>query len=370
MNATDDDQDNQPRQPGLRRNADEQAAAPELTRNKADGMTPGEILREGRLAHDYSIDDLCAQTKLGAHTVEALEDNDFDALSQPVFARGYYRQCAKVLDLDVDRLMAAYTAIAGEPPKPAIGHGSVGAGVIPQDVTPGRGFRFRGLFVLLVMAVLVIAIIVFVLPSNGGPGVAGANGGRSDGQVGQIGQDSDQRATTFGFNASNDGSDNDQGAVDNNSSAATAGSSGQNASGAPDGAGHSSGQARTGRQPSGRNVNETLGISSSAQDNAQSVNAHGPVRSGQPAVPPNRLVLTFNKRSWVRVTDANGNRVASGLFEAGDKKACNGKPPYKITLGFAPGVKATIGGEPVDIASQTHSGTIAHLTVDAPDDNG
>ncbi len=142
MNATHDDQSDERKEPGLTQNADDEAASPGLTRNKSDGLTPGEILREGRLAHDYTVEDLCAQTKLSHHTVEALEENDFQSLSQPVFARGYYRQCAKVLDLDIDRLMAAYTEIVGDAPKPRIDHRSVGAGVIPMDVTPGAWLSF------------------------------------------------------------------------------------------------------------------------------------------------------------------------------------------------------------------------------------
>lgn len=372
MNATHDDQSEQPKDPGLARDAEEEATSPGLTRNKSDGQTPGEILREGRLAHDYSVDDLCAQTKLSAHTIEALEDNDFQSLSQPVFARGYYRQCAKVLDLDVERMMAAYTAIAGEPPKPKIDHGSVGAGIIPQDVTPGGGFRFRGLFILLLIVVIVIAVVVFVLPSSGVPGaITGSNGSNNADQ-------SSQSTTTFEFNSSSDDTsgDNNNNASASSGASASATTSAAGATGSstttpstPDVVGDNGGQPRTGKQPGGRNVKQTLGLNSSNGSGAQSDQAgnsdNATTQPSQPSVPPNRLVLKFSKRSWVRVTDANGNRMASGIFKPGDTKEFNGKPPYKITLGFAPGVKVTIGGQPVDVASQTSGGGIAHLTVDA-----
>ncbi|MES1937546.1 helix-turn-helix domain-containing protein [Salinisphaera hydrothermalis] len=370
MNATHDDQSDQPKEPGLAHDADDETTSTGLTRNKSDAQTPGEMLREGRLAHDYSVDDLCAQTKLSTHTIEALEDNDFQSLSQPVFARGYYRQCAKVLDLDVERIMAAYTAMAGEPPKPKIDHGSVGAGIIPQDVTPGGGFRFRGLLILLLIIVVVIAVVVFVLPSSGVPGaITGNNDNNAD--------QGSQSTTTFEFNSSNDdtsgGSNNssDTAASDTGNADATA-SNGSNASmpSTPDVVGDNGGQPRTGQQAGGRNVNQTLGINppngSGAQGDQTANGGSAATQSSQPSVPPNRLVLTFSKRSWVRVTDANGNRMASGIFKPGDSKEFNGKPPYKITLGYAPGVKVTIGGQSVDVASQTSGGGIAHLTVDAP----
>src|SRR5690625_4149762 len=93
--------------PETLRNAsrDEEAVAQGLVANKAERQTPGEMLREARISHDYSVADLCAQTMLSKRTIEALEDNSFEALSQPVFARGYYRKCAKVLGMDADALM-------------------------------------------------------------------------------------------------------------------------------------------------------------------------------------------------------------------------------------------------------------------------
>lgn len=362
MNAPYDDQSDEPKEPGLTQHADDETASPGLTRNKAEAMTPGEILRDGRLAHDYSVEDLCAQTKLSAHTIEALEEDDFQSLSQPVFARGYYRQCAKVLDLDVERLMAAYTAIAGETPQPRIDQRTIGAGVIPQDVTPGGGFRFRGLFILLLIVVAVVAAIVFVLPTNGVPGAITGNSG------GDNTQQSDQNTKTFEFNSSNDDDTDSAGGDAAATTSAQNSDSDEAGSGTPDVVGDSGAQPRTGKQAGGRNVNQSLGIdpsnaaggqASSEGDDASSANTS--------SVPANRLVLTFNKRSWIRVTDANGNRMASGIVESGATKEFNGEPPYKVTLGFAPGVKVSIGGKSVDVASQTSGGGIAHLTVAAAD---
>ncbi|MGN8159198.1 helix-turn-helix domain-containing protein [Salinisphaera sp. RV14] len=400
MNATHDDQFDEPKEPGLAPRAEDEAASPGLTRNKSEGLTPGEILREGRLAHDYTVADLCAQTRLSRHTIDALEENDFQALSQPVFARGYYRQCAKVLDLNVDRLMAAYTALVGEAaPKPRLDHRSVGAGIIPQDVTPGGGFRFRGLLILALIVVAVVAAVVFVLPSTGVPGAI--TGNSSSGNAVQPSQPN-QSAKSFEFNSSSSsnstggsgapssepttsspsvssaGTSRTNSTGGGSSSNASKAGGGTNSQGAvatgadnsitPSVVGGNSGSSRTGKQPGGRNVNQSLGLTttpSPAGDNSTASGAEPAQQNAPPAVPPNRLVLKFSKRSWVRVTDANGDRMASGIFQSGDTKEFNGTPPYKITLGYAPGVKVTIGGQPVDVAGHTSGGGIAHLTVNA-----
>lgn len=339
----------------------EDTGASSLTQNKAEGVSPGEILREGRLAHDYSVEDLCAQTKMSVKTVEALEDNDFNALSQPVFARGYYRQCAKVLDIDVDRLMAAYTAWAGEPSAPKVDHRSFGAGAIPQDVTPSGG-RFRGLLMLLLVIVVVIVAIVFLVPSNSMPGLSSSSDDNEQGS----------QTTTLAVNSS-DESANDGSAFLADEPDDTAANTDSD-SGTPDVAGDNGSEPRTGQKAGGRNVNQSLGIdspNSGSESEPEAVDNNGqPASSENNATPRNRLRLSFSHRSWVRVTDANGNRMASGIFESGDTKEFNGQPPYKVTLGYAPGVKVAIGGESVDVASRTTDGGVAHLTINTPNNHG
>ena len=318
-------------------------ASPNLSENKASTVSPGEILREARLAHDYSVEDLCAQTKLGAKTVRALEDNDFQALSQPVFARGYYRQCAKVLDIDVERISRAYAAWAGEPEKTAPGSVS-NVNIIAQDVTPG-GSRFGWLWLLLVIAAVAIAILLLMSPGSddgaeGDEPVATASTATPDSSSNE-----DAGATTPDNAAPQSGADRKNGSTDDD----TAGNAAEG-NGAP--------VARTGETASGRNVNQSLGIT---PPNEQGDNASASKEKATPDVPANRLELSFEKRSWVRVTDADGNRLASGIFEAGQTETYEGAAPYQLRLGFAPGVKVSIGGTTVDVAAQTDGSRVANI---------
>ncbi|MGH8444689.1 MAG: helix-turn-helix domain-containing protein, partial [Solimonas sp.] len=73
-------------------------------------VSPGSLIREARQAARLSVDDLAAHTKLARTTVEALERDDFGALLEPVYVRGYYRKCAKVLNLNEKTLIDAYAA--------------------------------------------------------------------------------------------------------------------------------------------------------------------------------------------------------------------------------------------------------------------
>ena len=319
-----------------------------LSENKASSVSPGEMLREARLAHDYSVEDLCAQTKLGAKSINALEDNDFQALSQPVFARGYYRQCAKVLDIDPDRVSKAYSDWAGEPEKTAPGS-VTNINIITSDVTPG-GSRFGWLLLVLVIIVAAVAILLLVSPGS------------------ETADDNDQPVAT----ASTAAPTTDQSAASQSDTVGqtppVTGESASNTAGAA-GSGDDGPVARTGETTSGRNVNQSLGIQppNQAGENGQ---GDTPGNDGTPDVPANRLELSFDKRSWVRVTDADGNRLASGIIEAGQTETYEGKAPYQIRLGFAPGVNVSIGGTPVDVAALTNGSSVANIEVAARDDGG
>ncbi|HEX4872444.1 MAG TPA: helix-turn-helix domain-containing protein, partial [Nevskiaceae bacterium] len=84
------------------------AAGPGPEPAAAAGSGPGTLIREARLKARFSIEELAAQTKLNRATLEALERDDFGALLEPVYVRGYYRKCAKVLTLSEAELLARY----------------------------------------------------------------------------------------------------------------------------------------------------------------------------------------------------------------------------------------------------------------------
>ncbi|MES1927304.1 helix-turn-helix domain-containing protein [Salinisphaera sp. T31B1] len=336
---------------------EEDVAPTNLTRNKADGQSPGEILREARLANEYSVEDLCAQTKLSAKTVHALEDNDFAALSQPVFARGYYRQCAKVLDIDSERLMAAYSAWGGAP---VAAHAASPAAVdvVPQDVTPG-GWRSVGLIGGVVLLLVAVGAVYLLLP----------DAGLSDNDT--PGTDNDTMVLSDNDAPGASQAPADDNALDRSTTTPDiAGDAAGETAGAAGVAGSSensaSGQSTAGgRRTGGRNVNDTLGLNRDDAE-AEAAPADEPT---EPAVDPAHLTLEFTGRSWVDVRDADGSRLLTGIFESGETREFDGTPPYKITLGYAPGVNVTIGGQPVDVAAQTTGNATARLTVAAAGDN-
>ena len=61
-----------------------------------------------------------------------------------------------------------------------------------------------------------------------------------------------------------------------------------------------------------------------------------------------RLVLRFAADSWVEIRDADGRRLMFDLGRAGQSRALEGRPPFSILLGYAPGVEIEYNGKPYD----------------------
>ncbi|MEQ1438575.1 RodZ domain-containing protein [Fontimonas sp. SYSU GA230001] len=80
--------------------------------------SPGALIRAARERAHLSLEDMAAHTKLTRATLDALERDDYQALLEPVYVRGYYRKCAKVLEIDEKSLIDAYEArVEPRPPE-------------------------------------------------------------------------------------------------------------------------------------------------------------------------------------------------------------------------------------------------------------
>jgi cytoskeleton protein RodZ len=86
----------------------EPAPAPAPEAPAPGASSPGAIIREARTRARMSVEELAAATKLARPTLEALERDDFNALQEAVYVRGYYRKCAKILGLNEAELVAVY----------------------------------------------------------------------------------------------------------------------------------------------------------------------------------------------------------------------------------------------------------------------
>jgi cytoskeletal protein RodZ len=69
--------------------------------------TVAEKLRQAREAQNLTIHQMADMTKIRTDHIRALEQGNFNVFSAPVYIRGFVRNCATLLKLDVAQTMAA-----------------------------------------------------------------------------------------------------------------------------------------------------------------------------------------------------------------------------------------------------------------------
>lgn len=76
-----------------------------------EGLGIGAALRAAREEKGWTTQDVGNRLRLMVRQIEAIEAEDFSRLGQPVFARGFVRNYAKLLGLDPDELLDRMTRV-------------------------------------------------------------------------------------------------------------------------------------------------------------------------------------------------------------------------------------------------------------------
>lgn len=257
---------------------------------------PGERLQIAREAMGLSREDVAKKLRINTAKIVAIENGDVDSIAAPVFAAGYVRAYARLVTLPADELISEFgllpEASASEHLARTVVSG-IGSVKAPRArAYTGSGFRFGGIWLLsaVVMALVVAGWLTLSHEQGAGQGTTSQS----------------VIATPLPLHA-----------ADDNAPALPADTSSPEA--APVG-GESS--------------------SDSAENGA----------AGQPAEPPATLVLSFEKDSWVEVSDASGKRLAYQLGRAGKVLQLEGVAPFSVKLGYLPGVAMQFNDSPIDLA--------------------
>lgn len=257
--------------------------------------SPGALLRQARERAGMGAEDLAGQLKIAKNTLEALERDDFAALSEPVYVRGYYRKIAKVLPVAESELIGAYNArtrspVSATPLRRLPLAGGVAAGTSRHSRGPGP--------LVIVGAIVGIGIVV-ALATREPPQRLAKSAPASAPAVAPAPQPAQPVA------------------------------SGPESAAAP-------------------------ATSPPAQAAAPVTEPTPTPAPAAPAAAPDQLVLEFSEASFVRVEDSRAKTLAIGLVRGGERHALNGVPPYTVFLGNAQNVKVFFGGAAVDFSAHVN----------------
>ena len=318
--------------------------APEATLSSATAG-PGRVIRQARERAKLAIEELATVTRLTRATLEALERDDFSNLTEAVYVRGYYRKCAKVLNLPEAELIAAYDKLyapknAPMPTKLLLGNsGSTMGSIRVSDAGGGSGW-----VIVVLIAALIGAGVWFV--TQDAPDALPAPAAAVD-----------PGTVTTPIPAA---------ALVTPPSSEAAATIPAAASAAPAVPPVAAADGSTPPAPPVASPGLALTPATSLSSlSAAEAAAAAPVPAPAPAATSSgsALQLSFKSSSWVRIEDADGRTLLSGTMPSGDRQVVRGRAPYSLFIGYAPGVTVEFDGKPFDLTPHIRENSTARVNL-------
>ncbi|MBK7332427.1 MAG: helix-turn-helix domain-containing protein [Betaproteobacteria bacterium] len=301
--------------PGIDAAGAEAAAAP---------PTAGAILAQAREAAGLSVQDVAVQLRLAPRQVTAIERDDFASLPGRTFVRGFVRNYARLLKLDVDAILAALPGDgAAALDRPSLAATTRAIGELPSERAARPGVAKWAIPLVLIAIVAIAALYEFSRPPSPAP-----------------------VATT------------------------------PPAAPAPPPAAEpspsSSPAPQADAQPGGPPPASLAGTTTTSLPNPVAAVAPAAINASAPAAPsaspaaqgaPNQLNVRFHGTSWIEVRDRSGNIVLSMTGNDGTSREIAIASPGEITVGNVAAVEASWRGRRLDLATQSKQ-NVARVRLD------
>jgi len=85
---------------------------------RSSGTGPGDRLQAARIQQGLSLDDVAGRMHLSANILKAIENNEFEVITAPIFVKGYLRAYARIVSLDEDDMIDQYIDFYSEEDPP------------------------------------------------------------------------------------------------------------------------------------------------------------------------------------------------------------------------------------------------------------
>lgn len=314
------------------------------------GSGCGNVLKAAREAQGLSIHEVCSQLRLGIKQIQAIEQDDFEKLPQPSIVRGFIRNYARLLNIDVQPILEAYQRIVpNKAPLPLSVRSNASPSVIDK---PARDFRPQRLLTFLIFLILTGIAAYFYINHIKPHALKDAS----------LALDVEEISDTTGQEIPIPAP---EAVPPANAPVATAPVT-ENVD-----------AANTTTQPVEAAVPQTVpNLSTEASvPPASNVGADNTIVSTPTpatnqaaetmtlkAADPQKANLVFKvtEDSWVRIEDLQGKKVFSEVMPAGSERQVSTEKPVNITVGHAAGTQLTIDNQPYDLTQATR-GRVARI---------
>jgi cytoskeleton protein RodZ len=79
-----------------------------ISESRQAGIGPGDRLQAARIQLGLSLDDVAGRMHLSSAILTALEENNFEEITAPIFVKGYLRAYARIVSLNEDEMIHQY----------------------------------------------------------------------------------------------------------------------------------------------------------------------------------------------------------------------------------------------------------------------
>lgn len=276
-----------------------------------DESRAGQRLAAARKSKDISIFEIAKELHLDEHKVQALEENRFDVLGAPVFAKGHLRKYAQLVGVSVDDIMADYYTM----------HRATGAPPVVGAVRKQPSEFSFGPWLFVVIAVLLAAAAYWFWP-------VGAPDDAND--------EPDEPPIEAPAQAEVEPQPADPPAADEPTTATAS--------------------------PATATPTDTA--ASDPESTPSALAADSAVATAPPGSAGTiTFALAFSGDCWTEISDGDGDRLFFGLGEAGRTLTLSGEAPISVLFGDSNNVTLTVDGEDFPILPSMRRGRTARFTL-------
>ena len=289
---------------------------------KAEGPLGGERLAEARRAKQISVLEIAKELHVEEAKIRALENNDFDVLGAPVFAKGHLKKYSQLVGVNHDDVLADYYRLTRTQEMPPV---IVNRQKPRRELSPGP--LVAGIIVIVLVAVAYWLLIErpFATPpvpaampsAEPGPGPAStpAPAALTDTEPAGDTESGEEPAT----------------------------------------------------EPAAEETPAPLPADEPDPDPAPAETQQQPPpvveSTAAPAEGEVRLSVTFLGDCWTEITDATGRRLFFQLGRSGRTVNVSGAAPLTVLFGDADNVDVRVNGEDFTIPAANRRGRTARLTI-------
>ena len=272
---------------------------PESSDGEPQGPRGGERLAAARREQQIAVIEIAKELHLDEHKVRALERNEFDVLGAPVFAKGYLRKYAQLVNIDGDDVLADYYRMNRSAEVPPV----VPSRPRPrQELSPGPWIA-----VIVVIVLAVTAYLWFTRPDA--PAIGNADraveteAATSPGTDDAAGQDGAEQTPVL-----------------------------EEPEQEPDAGAEPEPEGDLSFEPEPQSAQPT--VAPPAEETSSPAIAEGQVR----------VLLTYTGDCWTEVTDATGRRLFFDLGRDGRSVELSGAEPLSVLFGSPGNVEVAVNG--------------------------